>query len=56
MAGISLSLDELLSELDMTTAEKSLSSDQNTTPPAILYSAKPAILVTIDGEPPYPAQ
>jgi hypothetical protein len=51
MAGISLSLDELLSELDMTTAEKSLSRGLSTTPPRILYSAKPAILVTIDGEP-----
>lgn len=51
MAGLSLSLDELLSQLDMTTEEKSLSRDLNTTPPRILYSAKPAILVTIDGEP-----
>lgn len=51
MAGLSLSLDELLSELDMTTAKKSLSRDLSTAPPRILYSAKPAILVTIDGEP-----
>lgn len=47
MAGLSLSLDELLSQLDMTTAEKSLSRDLNTTPPRILYSVKHAILLTI---------
>ena len=51
MAGLSLSLDELLSELDMATAEKSLSRDLNTQPPCIFYSAKPAMLVTIDGDP-----
>lgn len=51
MGGLSLSLDEVLSGLDMTTAEKSLSRDLGTTPPRILYAAKPSILVTIDGEP-----
>ncbi|HVU97249.1 MAG TPA: hypothetical protein VHE34_18595 [Puia sp.] len=46
-----LSLDELLSGLDMNTEQKKLSKDLNTTAPRIIYSDKPALLVMIDGQP-----
>jgi hypothetical protein len=46
-----LSLDELLSSLDMNTEQKKLSKDLNTTAPRIIYSDRPALLVMIDGQP-----
>lgn len=46
-----LSLDELLSSLDMNTEQKKLSKDLNTTAPRIVYKDRPSILVMIDGEP-----
>ncbi|MDR3713420.1 MAG: hypothetical protein P4L51_11425 [Puia sp.] len=46
-----LSLDELLSSLDMNQEQKKLSKDLNTTAPRILYNSRSSILVLIDGEP-----
>jgi hypothetical protein len=46
-----LQLDPLLSSLDMRTEEKKISKGLNNTPPAIIYSNHPAILVLIDGTP-----
>lgn len=46
-----LSLDELLSSLDMNTEQKKLSKDLNTSAPRIIYSDRPALLVMIDGQP-----
>src|ERR1700760_3110413 len=46
-----LSLDEILSGLDMNTEQKKLSKDLNTTAPRIIYSDKPSLLVMIDGQP-----
>src|SRR5579872_4499519 len=46
-----LSLDELLSSLDVNTEQKKLSKDLNTSAPRIIYSDHPALLVMIDGQP-----
>lgn len=46
-----LSLDELLSSLDMNTEEKKLSKDLENNPPKIIYTTQSSILVLIDGTP-----
>ncbi|HTR32191.1 MAG TPA: hypothetical protein VMH27_23120 [Puia sp.] len=46
-----LSLDALLSSLNMTTAARNLSQGLNNQPPRIIYADRPSILVTIDGDP-----
>ena len=48
---LDLSLDMLLSSLDLSTEEKSLSKGLSTTPPAIIYQSQPSLLVLIDGQP-----
>ena len=49
--GFDLSLDDILSSLDMNAEEKKLSKNLNTSAPKVYYAAKPSILVVIDGEP-----
>jgi hypothetical protein len=46
-----VSLDDLLASLDMNQEEKKLSKDLNTSPPKIIYTTRPSLLVMIDGEP-----
>lgn len=46
-----LSLDDLLSSLDMNQEQKKLSKDLNTAAPRILFNTRPSLLVMIDGEP-----
>jgi hypothetical protein len=46
-----LSLDGLLASLDMNQEQKKLSKDLNTTAPRIIFSARPSLLVLIDGQP-----
>lgn len=46
-----LSLDAVTTQLDTDIEQKKLSKNLDNTPPQIFYSNKPAILVTIDGEP-----
>lgn len=46
-----LELDPILTSLDMRTEEKKLSKDLNNTPPKIIYTTEPSILVLIDGTP-----
>lgn len=46
-----LSLDEILSSLDQNLEQKKLSKDLNTQAPRIIYSDRPSLLVTIDGQP-----
>jgi len=48
---LDLSLDMLLSSLDLSTEEKSLSKGLSTTPPKIIYQSQPSLLVLIDGQP-----
>jgi hypothetical protein len=48
---LNLSLDMLLASLDLSTEEHSLSKGLSTTPPNIIYSNQPSLLVLIDGEP-----
>lgn len=50
-SGFSLPLDQVLSSLELRTEEKKLSKDLNNTPPKIIYTNKPSILVLIDGTP-----
>src|SRR6185312_13832516 len=49
--GAEVSLDVVLSSLDMATAERNLSKNLETRPPRVIYADRPSILVTIDGEP-----
>ena len=49
--GVDLSLDQVLSSLDMNAEEKKLSKNLNTTAPKIYYATRSSILVVIDGEP-----
>jgi hypothetical protein len=48
---IDLSLDVLLTSLDMNTEAKNLSKGLNTNPPELIYRSQPSLLVLIDGEP-----
>ena len=48
---LDLSLDVLLSSLDLSTEEKSLSKGLSTAPPKIIYQSQPSLLVLIDGQP-----
>lgn len=48
---LSISLDRLLTALELVEHERAVAEDLNMEPPAILFSETPAILVTIDGEP-----
>jgi hypothetical protein len=48
---LDLSLDMLLSSLDLSTEEKSLSKGLSTAAPTIIYQSKPSLLVLIDGQP-----
>ncbi len=49
--GFTLSLDKVLASLAQTQKEASASANFNNTPPQIIYSDVPAVLVTLDGEP-----
>ncbi len=49
--GMDLSLDAVLSSLDMNAEEKKLSKNLNNTAPKVYYTTKPSILVVIDGQP-----
>jgi len=46
-----LSLDQVLAGLDENTEQKKLSKDLNTQAPRIIYSNRPSLLVSIDGQP-----
>jgi len=46
-----LSLDQLLADLDMTEVSSSLSEDLNNSPPEIIFSTTPAMLILLDGDP-----
>ncbi len=46
-----LPLDEVLASLDMRVEEKKLSTHLNNTPPKIIYTTRPSILVLINGNP-----
>jgi hypothetical protein len=48
---LDVSLDELKGELRTVEAEKATVRDLNTAPPRIVYRDRPAVLVTLDGEP-----
>jgi hypothetical protein len=48
---LSISKTELDQKLKLSTSEVSEANKLSTAPPAIIYSAKPAILVFVDGEP-----
>lgn len=45
------SLDRLLTTLQLAKQQERISSKLSTTPPKILYTDRPAVLVSIDGEP-----
>ncbi|MCE9624636.1 MAG: hypothetical protein K8R69_04145 [Deltaproteobacteria bacterium] len=45
------SLDRLMTTLELAKKEEKIAGQGNTTPPKILYSEQPAVLVTIDGNP-----
>src|SRR5579871_2190095 len=49
--GIDLSLDEVLSSLDMNAEQKKLSKDLDNKAPIVYYSNRSSILVVTDGEP-----
>ncbi|MBS1932965.1 MAG: hypothetical protein JST96_03130 [Bacteroidetes bacterium] len=49
--GIDLSLDEVLSSLDVNAEQKKLSKDLDNKAPIVYYSNRPSILVVTDGEP-----
>jgi hypothetical protein len=46
-----ISLDKVLTMLDLVEKEKVAAKDLKTTPPRIIFVTHPAVLVTIDGEP-----
>jgi uncharacterized membrane protein YgcG len=48
---LTISLDSLLTMLDLVEKEKASADDLKAAPPKIMYVTYPAILVTIDGEP-----
>jgi len=48
---IEMSLDQLLADLDMEETSVSLSSGLNNTPPEIIYSTTPTVLIIVDGDP-----
>lgn len=48
---LSISLDRLLTMLDLVEREQAAAEDLNTRPPKIIFVKHPAVLVTIDGEP-----
>jgi uncharacterized membrane protein YgcG len=48
---LTISLDSLLTMLDLVEKEKASADDLKAAPPEIMYVTHPAILVTIDGEP-----
>ncbi len=50
-SGFSLPLDQVLASLELRTEEKKLSKNLNNTPPKIIYTTRPSILVLIDGAP-----
>lgn len=52
---VSFSKDELNAQLASSEKESQLSSNLRTNPPKIIYTKKPSILVTIDGEPEFNA-
>jgi archaellum component FlaG (FlaF/FlaG flagellin family) len=50
-AGISIARSDLQTSLESNTQEKQLSQQINNTPPRVIYSTNPSILVLIDGAP-----
>jgi hypothetical protein len=50
-AGLTLSLDGVLASLSETQKQESAEANLNNSPPKIIYSDSPAVLVTIDGPP-----
>jgi hypothetical protein len=48
---LSISLDRLLTMLELVEKKKAAAADLKTTPPKIIFVTHPAVLVTIDGEP-----
>ena len=51
LTGVTIKMDDILSDLDKSKNEGQMASSMDNTPPVIYYSSNPAILVTIDGEP-----
>ena len=48
---IELSLDQLLADLDMEEISAQLSSNLNNTPPEIIFTSTPSVLIIVDGDP-----
>jgi hypothetical protein len=48
---LDISLDRLLTGLDLAAQRRGVTSDLNNAPPAIIFTTVPSILVTIDGDP-----
>ncbi|MCD6395819.1 MAG: hypothetical protein J7M40_20230 [Planctomycetes bacterium] len=48
---LTISLDGLLTMLDLIEKEKAAAAQLNTTPPKIIFTTHPAVLVTINGDP-----
>lgn len=48
---LTISLDRLLTMMDLIEKEKNASEDIKTTPPKIIITTHPAVLITIDGKP-----
>lgn len=48
---LEISMDQLLTTLDLQEKRVAISQNINTDPPEIIFMAEPAVLITIDGEP-----
>ena len=48
-----ISLDQLLADLDMNELVVELSENLNNTPPEIIFTTSPSVLIMVDGEPIY---
>jgi hypothetical protein len=48
---VEFSLDELLADLDTTETSIGLSPNLNNTPPEVIFTTKPSMLIVVDGEP-----
>lgn len=48
---LTISLDRLLTMLDLVEKEKAATGDINTKPPRIIFVTHPAVLITLDGDP-----
>jgi hypothetical protein len=51
LRGVTIKMDDILADLETEQQEETLNKSMNNTAPKVYYSATPAILVTIDGDP-----